>query len=134
MPFKMHKNIFFSIKFGRFACFACVLIKNSVSEPKIINYLTFNLLQGNMFAGQNESKMLRNSRQREVETALWCLTIFIWVRVFIYVLQGNIFFGCRSRLCPLFFHLHYILNQLIDFDQTCKDTVLGGGEKLIKFC
>ena len=45
-----------------------------------------------MFAGQNESKMLRNSRQREVETALWCLTILIWVRVFIYVLQGNIFF------------------------------------------
>ena len=34
-----------------------------------------------MFAGQNESKMLRNSRQREVETALWCLTILIWVRV-----------------------------------------------------
>ena len=38
-----------------------------------------------MFAGQNESKMLRNSRQREVETALWCLSILIWVRVFIYV-------------------------------------------------
>ena len=121
MPLKMHKNIFFSIKFGRFACFARVLIKNSVSEPKIINYLTFNLLQGNMFAGQNESKMLRNSRQREVETALWCLTILIWVRVFIYVLQGNIFFWCRSRQCPLFFHLHYLLNQFIDFDQTCKD-------------
>ena len=33
-----------------------------------------------------------------------------------------------------FFHLHYLLNQFIDFDQTCKDTVLGGGEKLIKFC
>ena len=33
-----------------------------------------------------------------------------------------------------FFHLHYLLNQLIDFDQTCKDTVLGGGEKLIKYC
>ena len=46
MPLKMHKNIFFSIKLGRFACFARVLIKNSVSEPKIINYLTFNLLQG----------------------------------------------------------------------------------------
>ena len=46
-----------------------------------------------MIAGQNESKMLRNSRQREVETALWCLTILMWVRVFIYVLQGNFFFG-----------------------------------------
>ena len=46
MPLKMHKNIFLSTKLGRFACFARVLIKNSVSEPKIINYLTFNLLQG----------------------------------------------------------------------------------------
>ena len=80
-----------------------MLIKNSVSEPKIINYLTLICFRENMFAGQNESKMLRNSRQREVETALWCLTILIWVRVFIYVLQGNIFFWCRSRGCPLFF-------------------------------
>ena len=87
-----------------------------------------------MFAGQNESKMLRNSRQREVETALWCLSILIWVRVFIYVLQGNIFFWVQIPSVSDFFHLHYLLNQLIDFDQTCKDTVLGGGEKLIKFC
>ena len=87
-----------------------------------------------MFAGQNESKMLRNSRQREDETALWCLTILIWVRVFMSP-KGIYCFWCRSRRCPLFFfHLHYLLNQLIDFDQTCKDTVLGGGEKLIKFC
>ena len=47
MHFKMHNNIFFSIKLERFACFARELIKNSVSEPKIINYLTFNVLQGN---------------------------------------------------------------------------------------
>ena len=87
-----------------------------------------------MFAGQNESKMLRNSRQREVETALWCLAILILVRVFIYVPKGIYCFWCRSRWCPLFFHLHYLLNQLIDFDQTGKDTVLGGGEKFIKFC
>ena len=45
-----------------------------------------------MFAGQNESKMLRNSRQREVETALWCLTILIWVRVFMSS-KGIYFFG-----------------------------------------
>ena len=87
-----------------------------------------------MFAGQNESKMLRNSRQREVETALWCLTILIWVRVFIYVPQGNILFLVQIPSVSAFFHVHYLLNQLIDFDQTCKDTVLGGGEKLIKFC
>ena len=41
MPFKINKNIFFSIKLGRFACFARVLIKNSVSEPKIINSNAF---------------------------------------------------------------------------------------------
>ena len=88
-----------------------------------------------MFAGQNESKMLRNSRQREVETALWCLSILIWVRVFIYVPQGNILFLVQiPSVSAFFFHLHYLLNQLIDFDQTCKDTELGGGEKLIKFC
>ena len=90
-----------------------------------------------MFAGQNESKMLQNSRQREVETALWCLTILIWVRVFtgIYVPQGNILFLVQIPLVSaFFFHLHYLLNQLIDFDQTCKDTVLGGGDYLIKFC
>ena len=56
-----------------------------------------------MFAGQNESKMLRNSRQREVETALWCLTILIWVRVFIYVPQGNIVFGADPVGVRFFF-------------------------------
>ena len=29
--------------------------------------------------------------------------------------------------------LRYLLNQLIDFDQTCIDTLLGGGEELIRF-
>ena len=56
-----------------------------------------------MFAGQNESKMLRNSRQREVETALWCLTILIWVRVFIYVPQGNILFLVQIPSVSAFF-------------------------------
>ena len=82
-----------------------------------------------MFAGQNESKMLRNSRQREVETALWCLTILIWVRVFIYVLQGNIFFLVQiPSVFAFFVHLHYLLNQLIDFDQTCRYSVGRRGE------
>ena len=49
--------------------------------------------------------------------------------------QGNILFLVQIPSVSAFFlHLHYLLNQLIDFDQTCKDTVLGGGEKLIKFC
>ena len=56
-----------------------------------------------MFAGQNESKMLRNSRQREVETALWCLTILIWVRVFIYVPQGNLLFFVQIPSVSAFF-------------------------------
>ena len=29
--------------------------------------------------------------------------------------------------------MHYILNQLLDFDQTCTDTLLGGGEELFRF-
>ena len=56
-----------------------------------------------MFAGQNESKMLQNSRQREVETALWSLTILIWVRVFIYVPQGNILFLVQIPSVSAFF-------------------------------
>ena len=80
-----------------------------------------------MYAGQNESKMLRNSRQREVETALWCLSILIWVRVFIYVPQGNILFLVQIPSVSAFFSPALSC-------KTCKDTVLGGGEKLIKFC
>ena len=56
-----------------------------------------------MFAGQNESKMLQNSRQREVETALWSLTILIWVRVFIYVPQRNILFLVQIPSVSAFF-------------------------------
>ena len=29
--------------------------------------------------------------------------------------------------------VHYLLNQSMDFDQTCTDTLLGGGEELIRF-
>ena len=32
-----------------------------------------------------------------------------------------------------FISLHYLLNQLIDFDQTGIDTLLEGGEELIRF-
>ena len=48
--------------------------------------------------------------------------------------KGIYFFGVDPAGVRFFFHLHYLLNQFIDFDQTCKDTVLGEGEKLIKFC
>ena len=30
-----------------------------------------------------------------------------------------------------FVSVHYLLNQLMDFDQTCIETLLGGGEELI---
>ena len=32
-----------------------------------------------------------------------------------------------------FISVHYLLNQLMDFDQTCIDKLLGGGEKFIRF-
>ena len=31
------------------------------------------------------------------------------------------------------FCLHYLLNQLVDFDQTGTDTLLGQGEEVIRF-
>ena len=32
-----------------------------------------------------------------------------------------------------FISVHYLLNKWMDFDQTCIDTLLGGGEELIRF-
>ena len=32
-----------------------------------------------------------------------------------------------------FISAHYLLNQLVDFDQTCIDTLLGREEELIRF-
>ena len=59
--------------------------------------------------------------------------------VFIHSYMGKSLYLCPPREYIVFgadpvgvrFFFTY---QLIDFDQTCKDTVLGGGEKLIKFC
>ena len=45
-----------------------------------------------------------------------------------------IVFGADPVGVRFFFSVHYLLNQSIDFDQTCKDTLLRGGEELIKFC
>ena len=39
----------------------------------------------------------------------------------------------RWRRCPLLVSVHYILNQIMDFDQTCIDTLLEGMEDLIRF-
>ena len=36
-------------------------------------------------------------------------------------------------ISPLFVSVHYILIQIMDFDQTCIDTLLGGIEDLIRF-
>ena len=30
--------------------------------------------------------------------------------------------------------VRYLLNQWVEFDQTCIDTLLGGWEELIRFC
>ena len=38
-----------------------------------------------------------------------------------------------SVSAPAFFSVHYLLNQLMDFDQTCIDTFWGEGKKLIRF-
>ena len=38
-----------------------------------------------------------------------------------------------SASASTFISMHYLLNQLRDFDQTCIDTLLGGGEELIRF-
>ena len=53
--------------------------------------------------------MLRNSRRREVETALCCLTILIWVGVFIYALQPGGPFGADPIGVRFFFSVHYLL-------------------------
>ena len=42
--------------------------------------------------------------------------------------------GSRPRRRPRsFFPTRYLLNQWMDFDQTCIDTWLGGGKELIRF-
>ena len=44
-------------------------------------------------------------------------------------------FGVRSRFLDVIYGVRPPNGSpVIDFDQTCKDTVLGGGEKLFKFC
>ena len=40
----------------------------------------------------------------------------------------------RIPSASAFISMHYLLNQLVDFDQTCKDTLFGGGKELIRFC
>ena len=46
---------------------------------------------------------------------------------------GDILFLLRIPSASAFISVHYLLNQLMDFDQTCIDTLLGGGEELIRF-
>ena len=45
---------------------------------------------------------------------------------------GHNIFGADpvGRLCS-FIAVHYFLNQLMDFDQTCIDTLMGGQKELI---
>ena len=47
---------------------------------------------------------------------------------------GTDCFWCRSRRHPhSFLSALYLLNQWVDFDQTCTDTLLGGGKKWLDF-
>ena len=41
--------------------------------------------------------------------------------------------GANPVSVHFFVSVHYFLNQLMDFDQICIDTLLGGGEELIRF-
>ena len=46
---------------------------------------------------------------------------------------GDILLLVQIPLALAFTSVHYCLNQLIDFDQTEIDTLLRGGEELIRF-
>ena len=46
---------------------------------------------------------------------------------------GDILLLVQIPLALAFISIHYSLNQLIDFDQTGIDTLLRGGEELIRF-
>ena len=41
--------------------------------------------------------------------------------------------GVGVGIVVCFFSVHYLLNQLMDFDQICIDTLLGEGNQLIRF-
>ena len=43
---------------------------------------------------------------------------------------GYILFLVRILLASTFVSVHYLLNLTSDFDQTCIDTLLGGGKEL----
>ena len=49
--------------------------------------------------------------------------------------MGGILFLVRFPLASPFISVHYLLNQGMDFDQTCIGlvTLLGGGEELLDF-
>ena len=51
-----------------------------------------------------------------------------------YIVFGADPVGVRVGVCEhCFVCVHYPLNQLMDFNQTCIDTLLGRGEELIRF-
>ena len=42
-------------------------------------------------------------------------------------------FLMRILSASAFISVHLLMNQLMDFDQICIDSLLGGGEELIRF-
>ena len=82
--------------------------------------------------------MFRNSRQRSGN----CFVVFnhshMGKSLYLCPPTGKvgeyIVFGADPVGVRFFFSLHYLLNQFIDFDQTCKDTLFRGGKEFIKLC
>ena len=46
--------------------------------------------------------------------------------------SGDILFLMPIPSASTFILVHYLLNQLMDFHQTCIDTLFGGGKELIR--
>ena len=47
--------------------------------------------------------------------------------------EGHIVFGADPSGVSVASFLHYLLNQLMDFDQTCIDTLLGRWKNCLDF-
>ena len=72
-----------------------------------------------------------NDNQRFNKKGLYSKQIIFFQNLNSYV--GDILLLVQILLTLAFTSVHYFLNHLIDFDQTGIDTLLRGGEELIRF-
>ena len=56
-----------------------------------------------------------------------------WLNQWKHFRNPLILFSMRIPSASAFISMHHLLNQLMDFYQTCIDTLLGGVEELIRF-